>query len=440
MNLLCEQKASEINLMLKEIASSVDMDYSYVSRRLSQDRSMWNDTEYMEDYMQHVHDELDNTARNTSAAVSIYMRLNPDIFRTTQGVFLVKNAIGKFTERAPTDIQAYDPTDHEPIEQGQAIWMEPYYNQNTRVYMTSYVIPIYRDDTLIGVIGMDISMEKLQDSVKNLSAYDTGYAFLVSDDGDLVYHKDYENGITVDQFDDNLTQVHDILDTERIEGKIYSYTWKGASKRLVYKKLTNNMYLVLCAPASEIDVSRNSLAMQDEVGVLATTLQNTLEQLRHNVEVANYMADRDTLTGLYNRYYMTQFCGKHMMEGEKEAGVLYCDLNGLKYMNDHYGHARGDQMIMEAADQIRQCFPIDMCCRMGGDEFVVCVFGRSEKDFRKQAEELRSKMCSGQLASASIGWCWCEEIEDFDAMMTEAENAMYQEKQKFYEQHPKQKR
>lgn len=77
---------------------------------------------------------------------------------------------------------------------------------------------------------------------------------------------------------------------------------------------------------------------------------------------------------------------------------------------------------------------------MGGDEFVVCVFGRSEKDFRKQVEELRSKMCLGQLASASIGWCWCEEIEDFDAMMTEAENAMYQEKQKFYEQHPKQKR
>lgn len=158
------------------------------------------------------------------------------------------------------------------------------------------------------------------------------------------------------------------------------------------------------------------------------------------MEVANYMADRDTLTGLYNRYYMTQFCGKHMMAGEKEAGVLYCDLNGLKYMNDHYGHARGDQMIMEAADQIRQCFPIDMCCRMGGDEFVVCVFGRSEKDFRKQVEELRSKMCWGQLASASIGWCWCEEIEDFDAMMTEAENAMYQEKQKFYEQHPRQKR
>ena len=58
MNLLCEQKASEINLMLKEIASSVDMDYSYVSRRLSPDRSMWNDTEYMEDYMHHVHDEL----------------------------------------------------------------------------------------------------------------------------------------------------------------------------------------------------------------------------------------------------------------------------------------------------------------------------------------------------------------------------------------------
>ena len=182
------------------------------------------------------------------------------------------------------------------------------------------------------------------------------------------------------------------------------------------------------------------VSLKGEVGVLATTLQNTLEQLRHNVEVANYMADRDTLTGLYNRYYMTQFCGKHMMEGEKEAGVLYCDLNGLKYMNDHYGHARGDQMIMEAADQIRQCFPIDMCCRMGGDEFVVCVFGRSEKDFRKQVEELRSKMCLGQLASASIGWCWCEEIEDFDAMMTEAENAMYQEKQKFYEQHPKQKR
>ena len=38
------------------------------------------------------------------------------------------------------------------------------------------------------------------------------------------------------------------------------------------------------------------VSLKGEVGVLATTLQNTLEQLRHNVEVANYMADRDTLT------------------------------------------------------------------------------------------------------------------------------------------------
>ena len=104
MNLLCEQKASEINLMLKEIASSVDMDYSYVSRRLSQDRSMWNDTEYMEDYMQHVHDELDNTARNTSAAVSIYAAESgyfPDDAGCISGKECHRKVYGTGTDRYP---------------------------------------------------------------------------------------------------------------------------------------------------------------------------------------------------------------------------------------------------------------------------------------------------------------------------------------------------
>lgn len=494
MNLLCEEKANELDQKLSEVENVVDMDYSYITRRLENDENRWNDADYMADFVEHVREELDNTARNTTSTVAIYMRMNPDVVQVTNGVFLVRNSIGGFKEGKFTDLAAYDSDDtnhvgwyYEPIANGEATWLNPYYNSNIRAEVVSYVIPFYKNGSLLGVVGIDLALKDLRDEVNALSAYDTGYAFLVAANGDVIYHKDYPNGVSVEDYDGGLQNVRTLIQSKGEEGKILNYTWEGQSKRLVYRKLVNQMYLVLTVPSSEIDASRNTLILQcvsiflivaliaifvglqfirritrplreltdaaqrvadgdweveihanseDEVGILATTLHQSLEQLHDNVNRANRMADTDSLTGLYNRYYMSCFCRENMAAGQQGAGILYCDLNNLKYTNDRYGHAEGDRMIKEMAGMLRECFPEDMCCRMGGDEFIVCVFERSEEDFLSQVDVFRAKSCRDDVEGASIGYCWYQEVTDFDAMMTEAENRMYEDKRAFYRKHP----
>ena len=61
--------------------------------------------------------------------------------------------------------------------------MEPYYNQNIGVEMVSYVIPIYRDNETVGVVGMDIDFSIIEDVVNGTRVYDSGYAFLVDAQG-----------------------------------------------------------------------------------------------------------------------------------------------------------------------------------------------------------------------------------------------------------------
>lgn len=494
MNMRCEERAQEIDVSLNAIQKVVDMDYSFAMRYLSSDVSDWNDEGYMANYAERVRDELENTARNTNASVAIYLRFNPDLIDVTKGVFLVKNIVGRYEEKEPTDLALYDPTDrervgwyYEPVANGGPTWMEPYYNRNIGVEMISYARPIYKDDMLIGVIGMDIDLDELKSAVEDLSAYETGYAFLVAADGDIVYHKDYPNGVTAQDSDQEFAEINEILRNGRKESKVYSYTWKGQHKRMVFHRLVNGMYLVLAVPADEIDASRNNLEVQcliillavvlittlvgikviknithplrqltqaarqitqgdwdvsfgdyknDEIGVLADTLHTTLEQLRKNIDVANYLAETDTLTGLYNRSYMTKYCRGHMAVNQQQAGVVYCDLNRLKYTNDHLGHAAGDAMICQFVDYLREIFPDEMCCRMGGDEFVVCTFGMPEEDLLHRVARLRDYRCDDGIPMAAIGCFWSEQTEDMDEMLTMAENAMYRDKNAFYDKYP----
>jgi len=57
--------------------------------------------------------------------------------------------------------------------------MDPYFNANLGVSMISYIIPYYYKGVTVGIIGMDISMDLLKESVSQVSVYETGRAFLI---------------------------------------------------------------------------------------------------------------------------------------------------------------------------------------------------------------------------------------------------------------------
>ena len=117
-----------------------------------------------------------------------------------------------------------------------------------------------------------------------------------------------------------------------------------------------------------------------ELEILRATnahLVRELAALKEREAETQRLADRDGLTGLYNRRRMMELLDSAIAEAAQQwqyVGLLFIDLNGFKGINDEYGHAAGDKILTTVAARISARVRTgDFVCRYGGDEFVVVL-------------------------------------------------------------------
>jgi diguanylate cyclase (GGDEF)-like protein len=100
-------------------------------------------------------------------------------------------------------------------------------------------------------------------------------------------------------------------------------------------------------------------------------------QLRAALAEAQQLADHDALTGLLNRRGFERELGRTLAACRRygvEAALIYLDLDGFKSINDHFGHAAGDEALKAVAGALsRGVRESDVVARLGGDEFAVIL-------------------------------------------------------------------
>ena len=167
--------------------------------------------------------------------------------------------------------------------------------------------------------------------------------------------------------------------------------------------------------------------------VRCAIIDETKDILYHQeIEELSY---RDALTGLFNRRYFDKFLASLRDEGAFPIAFIIADLNGMKLVNDAFGHAQGDQMLQQAATTLSSVLTKvpAMIARLGGDEFGILVPGLEGAALTKLVQRLEQAtraLTVGYLSlSVSFGCSVLSNREqDSTVILAEAEKKMFRNK------------
>src|SRR6202050_2776369 len=169
---------------------------------------------------------------------------------------------------------------------------------------------------------------------------------------------------------------------------------------------------------------------------VALSVENALKY-----QQAESSATTDFLTGLPNARSLFVHLAQEVTRCRRmktSLAVMVCDIDGLKKINDSFGHLEGDELLREFSTRLKDaCRGYDYVARMGGDEFVITAPGLTleaveEKTIRlnEAAVEAGRHTCGRDVVSLSVGTAFCpDDGYDVEALLAEADRRMYSVKQ-----------
>gem|GEM_PF-3521651 len=144
-----------------------------------------------------------------------------------------------------------------------------------------------------------------------------------------------------------------------------------------------------------------------QIQALKDKHEGELEAAADKTAMLESLAVTDPLTELYNRrgfmQHATPLVGLALRRGDQRVCAVSVDLDGLKLVNDVYGHDKGDVYIRVFADILRACFVRagDVVARMGGDEFVIVFLCNDADDAMRALRRLHESI---RHRNIDVGW------------------------------------
>lgn len=199
-----------------------------------------------------------------------------------------------------------------------------------------------------------------------------------------------------------------------------------------------SLYFLLPLLGSIAEVVTDEIQLSYAITSLSMSIVYVMVQSKHMNELLlrekllkeiSYM---DQLTGLQNR----RACDRDMVliREDDSVSVVFCDLNGLKRINDQKGHHAGDEFLISFSKIITKYFPGEFIYRISGDEFLVVARNMAAGEFERSISELKREIDenAGIAALGTISGTG----ESISALIKKAELAMYDNKKEFYRRNP----
>jgi len=169
-------------------------------------------------------------------------------------------------------------------------------------------------------------------------------------------------------------------------------------------------------------------------------MQAENDSLKQRVAELEKLVVRDTLTPLYNRRYFMEELERLCVRAQRhdtQYGLIYIDVDGLKSINDRYGHNAGDELLITVAAALqRRIRRFDIAARMGGDEFAILLdsVGAAMMDSKIAALRQQVHDCAldfdGDLVKPciSVGYTMVDPQLDASKILAQADADMYRQK------------
>ncbi|MBN1697840.1 MAG: GGDEF domain-containing protein [Spirochaetales bacterium] len=170
-------------------------------------------------------------------------------------------------------------------------------------------------------------------------------------------------------------------------------------------------------------------------------LKKILDQLERTNKELQSLSLRDELTGLYNRRAFLTLGEQYMKLAQRTGRIFllfFADMDGLKKINDTFGHREGDGSIIKAAEILRKSFrQADIIARFGGDEFTIIAIDATQEDVIKLTNNLQNNILSYNRTSKkpyklaiSMGYSvFRADVDaDFEKLIYEADTNLYEHK------------
>jgi diguanylate cyclase (GGDEF)-like protein len=177
--------------------------------------------------------------------------------------------------------------------------------------------------------------------------------------------------------------------------------------------------LLLGVPTSDLEFAGAVLVATGLMAVLsALRVERLLRANFIETQLLNNIAERDGLSGLYNRRMFDTLTSRLWQQAQRDQEalqVILVDIDHFKLFNDHYGHQAGDHCIRQVATIIARAAkrPLDFCARYGGEEFALVLYAPSGTDPAALAEQIRcetlalgiphSHSAAAEVVTVSVG-------------------------------------